>query len=325
MVWNKALPSGSKAGNLIDDDIQDNNDALETALNRRLTLVTGGSQTGELHLAIELEATRDADGDYIAGSCSITTDTVTGEKVLTYYDGTSWHTVLDPFLNNSNDWVNGQIYTPKALSAGASIASDWRDGNVFTVTLDQDSTLADPTLTGLTSKSAVRYYIITQDSTARTLSFGGLFIGDNKTISSVVDSVNVYECVLDAAGNIQTTLLNVPFATDAEAQAGTSAVRALTPANLAANFDDTQDPGYFEVLGTGLLVQWVYKTNCSTGGESAAFAVAFADTNYLLANSVTNATVYRHAGVQIIDAQNIKIWPNTTGLNVSVIAIGLKA
>lgn len=326
MAWNKGLPLGSKAGNLLDDDVRTNNDALESALTEEHVFSTGGDQTGKHKFAVEAKGTRDADSDYVAGSVSIVTDEVSGQYVFTYFDGTDWHTTIAAFLNNPNDWAKGQYVTPTALAGAGSIANNLADANIFTIALTGNAIIANPGDIGdYSGKSGVWFYIVTQDDPARSLSFDTLFAGDNldNIVSTVVNSVNVFQCVLDSAGKLQTSLLNPPFATDAETQAATIDYRNLTPKNLAANHDDTASAGYFEVLGTGLLFQWI-KIASAINGTDYDFATAFADTNYTVVGTSNGSSYADWAEVVIVDADTVTVYVENNGYPFSVIAIGKK-
>jgi len=270
MVWTKTLPLGTKAGNLLDNDIRDNNEALEAAVDAEHVFASGEDQTGKHKFAVEDEATRDGDSDYVAGSLSITTDTVSGEYVLTFAiddEGIEWHTPLDAFLNNANDWVLGQYHTTTEIATvGANIASVWTEANIFKITLTVNATLDDPTeMPDTGTKSGVWYYIITQHSTAVTLGFGAKFKG-SPVISDQDDSVNVLQCVMDDAGNIQAQFLAgsmataavpgiVELATDAEAAAMNATDVVITPSNMSA-----------VEMGTGTGAKgWAYLFGHSSG------------------------------------------------------------
>ena len=267
-TFNKALPDGDKDAELLDDDCQENFEATEDIVGKEHVMVTGGDQTGRHEFDVTTKNLRDAESEFVPGSLCIVTDEVTDYEVLTWCNetiGPTWYHVLEPYLNNANDWVNGQHCTTKALTPGANIASDWADGNVFSVTLDQNSTLSNPTKTA--DKSAMRFYIITNDNPAKTLAYGADFTVDGvnytegPTINPTADSVTVLMAVQDEANKIQLSVV------------GGSGVTS------ASGFDSTWDGGYYEIPGTGLLEQWVVAANINSG-DPIAFATNFADANY---------------------------------------------
>lgn len=87
--------------------------------------------------------------------------------------------------------VKNLISTPVALTPGASVSTDASLSMNFTLTLNQNTTLANPT--NLTS--GVTYaWIITQDSTARTLGFGNAFTwpgGVSPTVSTGSGAIDI--------------------------------------------------------------------------------------------------------------------------------------
>lgn len=72
--------------------------------------------------------------------------------------------------NQTNAWSAGQSSTPVALTFGSTITPNFSSGNIFTVTLTGNGTLANPT--NLAAGQCGQIFI-TQDSTgSRTLSYG---------------------------------------------------------------------------------------------------------------------------------------------------------
>jgi hypothetical protein len=73
-------------------------------------------------------------------------------------------------LNGINAWSAGQSATPVALTFGATITPNFSSGNLFTVTLTSNATLANPA--NLVAGQCGQIFI-TQDSTgSRTLAYG---------------------------------------------------------------------------------------------------------------------------------------------------------
>jgi hypothetical protein len=82
--------------------------------------------------------------------------------------GTSGATV--PLLNTTNVWSKGQSSSPVTLTDAATITPDFSAGNVFTVTLGGNRTLANPTNTVAGQCGQI---FVTQDGTgSRTLAYG---------------------------------------------------------------------------------------------------------------------------------------------------------
>ncbi len=332
MVWNRNLPSGTKPGNLIDDDSQANNLALETGLANEHTLATGGDQDLRHKFKRDTQANIAAVSEFVDGAVAIATDVCT-DPVWSYYDGSDWWHALEPYLSNVNDWAAGQILTQDALTPAASLASDWADSNIFTVTLDQDSTLANPTSIPAAGKGGVWYYIIKNDSTARTLAYGSAFTVDGvatsvgPTIDPAINSITVIRCVLDATGAlIMTSGSYSRFATDEEAAAGTVADQPLTPDNLGQNFEAAAAAGHLEIIGTEKLVQWI-RVAVAGGGASqvVTFETAFADTSY------TAVVTYDHTSspdqaiaVTITSTTQMTVFRNSGATLLHILAIGDK-
>jgi hypothetical protein len=314
--FDKTLPLGSKAGNLLDNDCRMNFDALETTVGEEHVLSTGGPQSGKHKFAVETEGTRDGDSAYVAGSLSITTDTVTDKYVLTFAiddGGIEWHTTLDAFLANANDWEKGQFCTPKALTPGGNVDSAFADSNIFTLTLGEDTTLNNPDRTGLSGKSGVWYYIITNGSSTWTLSYGNVFVADGETggtgptINPATGSVTVLKCILSGAYVMVSVLAGaateafpgiVELATDEEALTGTDETVALTPGNLSQSVDGpghltTWNDGYYRVIGTGAdgtgLIEIFMTESSVADGHTFELPVTMDSANYNVQLTVEDA------------------------------------
>ena len=307
MVWDKDLPLGSKAGNLLDDDIRDNNAALETALTEEHVFDSGGTQTGKHTFAVETEATRGGDSDYATGSVSITTDTVSGQYVFTFtYDGTNWVTPIEAFLNNANDWVLGQYHTPVTLTSGANIASDWTNANIFHLSLAHNGQLDNPDNIPSTGKSGVWFYIVSQsDASGWSLTYDTRFFGPNGGASSTgpaltsgAGEVDVLMCTLRVSGGIDICNLSaqgaasttgvglVELATDAEAAAMNATDVVITPSNMSSTDmgTGTGASGWSYLFGHSsaygqFVIQWVTLTT-DANPDTVTWPVAFASSTY---------------------------------------------
>lgn len=333
MAFNKDLPAGSTAFNQGDDAIRANNYAIEAALNQEHIFVTGGEQTGYHKFLHDTEANIEATYT-TAGAFAFATD-ATGytNPVPYFYDGTSWyHGITEETLTIPNDWTAGQYSTPNALTPGATVASDWDDAEVFTLTIGNDPTQLSNPSNLHAGKHAVRYYVITQSTPASVLTFGTYFNG-SPVISDVDGSVSVLQCVQEGNTDIRATFLPaaatatvqglVELATDAEAATGTDATRAVTPDNLGQNFDDTWDAGYVEIVGTGILIQWMKKT-LSTLPVTLTWPTAFASSSYVVTASYDSTSAQDYAiAVNRLSATQISAY-GVTVTTAHFIGIGLK-
>ena len=95
--------------------------------------------------------------------------------------------------------VAGQMYSPtNTLTDGASIATDCDTGNVHTVTLAGNRTLANPTNL---QNGSTYIWVVKQDATgSRTLSFGSAFkfpSGTAPTLSTAANAVDIITGVSD--------------------------------------------------------------------------------------------------------------------------------
>ena len=104
----------------------------------------------------------------------------------------------------------GQVYTPTStLTDGATITPDFTNGNVFTVTLAGNRTLANPT----NPKDGATYCIIVkQDGTgSRTLAYGGNYKwegGTAPTLSTGANAVDILTFISDGTNMYGAAALN---------------------------------------------------------------------------------------------------------------------
>ena len=99
-------------------------------------------------------------------------------------------------INVSNNWVATQYVLPSALVAGPTISVDAALSNIFTVTLNQNATLNNPT----NLAAGGRYtFIITQDGTgSQTLAFDTVYKfknGSDKILSTAANATDIITCV----------------------------------------------------------------------------------------------------------------------------------
>lgn len=123
----------------------------------------------------------------------------------------------------------------------------------------------------------------------------------------------IYQMVYDGT---QFRMSTSPFASAAEALAGTETGKALTPANFFGNASLSAN-GYYSLPG-GFIVQWGFKANSATEGALAvSFPVAFSTACYGLQATINNAS---SSGTMNYEAQVVSL--STTGANVFVQADG---
>lgn len=96
-----------------------------------------------------------------------------------------------PLLNGTNAWSAGQSVTPVALVDGATITPNFNSGNIFTVTLAGNRTLANPT-NPVAGKCGMIF--VTQDGTgSRTLAYGSSYKfsgGSVPTLSTAASAID---------------------------------------------------------------------------------------------------------------------------------------
>lgn len=97
-----------------------------------------------------------------------------------------------PQLNAVNTWSAGQSSTPAPLTAGSTITPNFSSGNIFTVMLTGNATLANPS--NLVAGQCGQIFI-TQDSTgSRTLTYGSDWKfpgGTAPTLTTTAGATNV--------------------------------------------------------------------------------------------------------------------------------------
>ncbi len=105
-------------------------------------------------------------------------------------------------VKNGNLKVEGQGYSPTAaLTDAASISTDCNLGNVFSVTLAGNRTLANPTnLKG----GATYIWRVTQDATgSRTLAYGNGFKWANATVPVLTTAANAVDVISGVSNGTQ--------------------------------------------------------------------------------------------------------------------------
>lgn len=89
MSWDKNKPAGSTSFQQSDDELRENNDAIETALDAEHRFTTGSNQSGRHSLSTNTTASLGALPSTISGWIAWSTDERTGQRVLMTHDGSS--------------------------------------------------------------------------------------------------------------------------------------------------------------------------------------------------------------------------------------------
>jgi len=95
------------------------------------------------------------------------------------------------------------------LTPAGTVTPDFATGNNFTLSLDQATTLANPTNLAAGQSGAIR---VVQDSTARTLSYGSYwyFEGGVPTLGTTTGATSVIAYYVDSTTHITAKLINQP-------------------------------------------------------------------------------------------------------------------
>jgi hypothetical protein len=144
----------------------------------RVSFVAGFATTGATTLNVSSTGNINVLKRSTSGLVALTAnDMISGQVFTVQYDGTQYE-LLDPVLasgggaqlNGVNSWTAGQSSAPTALTFGATITPNFSSGNIFTVTLTGNATLANPS--NLVAGQCGQMFI-TQDATgSRTLAYG---------------------------------------------------------------------------------------------------------------------------------------------------------
>lgn len=113
-------------------------------------------------------------------------------------------------LDGTQSWTKAQRGSVVALTSTAGVVTpDFAAGNNFSLTLTEATTLDNPT--NLTAGQS-GFITVTQDATARTLSYGSSWKWEGGTpqISTTPSSVNTITYVVNSATHITAKLVNSP-------------------------------------------------------------------------------------------------------------------
>lgn len=145
----------------------------------RVTFISGFATTGATTLNVASTGATTVLKKTPSGLVALAANDMVSSQVYTVqYDGTQYE-LLDPAtgagsggvqLNGVNSWSAGQSSAPVALTFGTTITPNLSSGNIFTVTLTGNATLANPS--NLVAGQCGQIFI-TQDATGtRTLAYG---------------------------------------------------------------------------------------------------------------------------------------------------------
>jgi len=213
MVWSNTVPDGSKALNLLDNDMRDNAVAIEDAFDEEHYFATGGSQTGRHKIGTGSDATRNSTiSSPAAGNVWLNDKDLVahGILVLQRYDGSGWIDCqpygLIPFLADANIWTGANVETYTALTeAGGGPGNTWdwvlNTSTAWKGTLSDDTILNNPTGSLISADRRCSVVVqVTQDSgTPYTLTFGTNLLpawGSQPAVNQTLDSITFIHMTL---------------------------------------------------------------------------------------------------------------------------------
>ena len=109
----------------------------------------------------------------------------------------------------AQSYTAAQRGTIVALTPGATVTPDFAAGNNFSLALDQNTTIANPTNVTAGQSGSIS---ITQDSTARTVAYGSYFYfeGGVPTFGTTTGAVSTLVYYVDSATHITAKLISEP-------------------------------------------------------------------------------------------------------------------
>lgn len=109
-------------------------------------------------------------------------------------------------LNTAQSFTAGQRGAVVALTPGASVTPDFSLGNNFSLTLDQGTTLENPTNIAAGQSGVIT---VTQDSTGRAVSYGSFwkFNGGAPSLDTTPNSVSILAYYVESATRITAALI----------------------------------------------------------------------------------------------------------------------
>ena len=112
-------------------------------------------------------------------------------------------------LGIAQTWTAAQRGTIVALTPGATVTPDFAAGNNFSLALDQNTTIANPSNVTAGQSGSIS---VTQDSTARTVAYGSYFYfeGGVPTFGTTTGAVSTLVYYVDSATHITAKLISEP-------------------------------------------------------------------------------------------------------------------
>ena len=210
MSWNKNLPDGSKSIALGDDDIRENNDSLEDAVDLEHDFTTGGTQTGRHAFPVDsLGNLASLNPAGVRGGLAIATG-VRPSGVLAYHNGTSW--IL---ADNGNDDVartdEVNLFTAPSWSEWLSVAPvsaqidiDLDLGPTFYSTINTNVLINNPS--NAVANHCQNFLLqITWNGALHTLTWGAAYRAANgiaPAYSTENGAVNLFTCTVLSTGSV---------------------------------------------------------------------------------------------------------------------------
>lgn len=204
-------------------------------------------------------------------------------------------------LNNNLDAIDTLI--TQSLTNG-NFAVNGGSANALSVTID-------PNPTSLVAGQQVRVQTTAANSGPVTLSvnsFGAKNVLSNdgsNLAAGALAAFGIYNFIYDG---VQFRMSTTPFATAAEALAGTESGKAVSPASLAGNMS-LSSSGYYMLPG-GLTLQWGTGSAPANATGSISFPVAFTSACYFAAVQGGEADTGAQDNNPYVSARS------TTGLSV---------
>jgi hypothetical protein len=158
----------------------------------RVAFTAGFTTTGATTLNVASTGATNILKKTVSGLAALAAnDMISGQVYTVQYDGTQFE-LLDPGtgaqLNGVNAWAAGQSSTPVALTFGSTITPNFSSGNILTVTLTGNATLANPS--NLVAGQCGQLFI-TQDATgSRTLAYGSQWKFPGGTAPTLTTTAN---------------------------------------------------------------------------------------------------------------------------------------
>lgn len=180
MVWDKTRPSGSAKINTLDNLLQDNNAALETALDLEHTFQTGGTQTGRHQFGVGTTAARFSPTG-LTGAVYFNTDRVAGEVVIDVSNAGVWVETDYGLTDVSQKWTETQYttyvdFTVDTVPTPYEANWDATAGNFRKLDMTGNTIINNPSPALPAQSGASFVFQINQGAGGHSLTFGTDFV-----------------------------------------------------------------------------------------------------------------------------------------------------